>query len=50
VLLPPDVTVGRAAAEPSVLHATLGSVLVGMILLVPSLLWLFSLFQRTPSR
>jgi cytochrome d ubiquinol oxidase subunit II len=48
VLLPPDVTVGRAAAEPSVLHATLGSVLVGMVLLVPSLLWLFSLFQRTP--
>jgi cytochrome d ubiquinol oxidase subunit II len=46
LLLPPDVTVARAAAEPPVLHATLVSVIVGMILLVPSLLWLFSLFQR----
>lgn len=46
LLLPPDVTVSRAAAEPPVLHATLGAVLVGTALLVPSLLWLFWLSQR----
>jgi cytochrome bd ubiquinol oxidase subunit II len=50
VLLPPDVTVSRAAASPPVLHATLGVVIAGMILLVPSLLWLYSLFQRPAPR
>jgi cytochrome bd ubiquinol oxidase subunit II len=50
LLLPPDVTVTRAAADPPVLHATLASVVVGMVLLVPSLLWLFALFQRIPKR
>ncbi|MCW2947563.1 MAG: terminal oxidase subunit [Actinoallomurus sp.] len=45
VLLYPDLTVSGAAAEPSVLRATLASVIGGMILLVPSLLWLFALFQ-----
>jgi cytochrome bd ubiquinol oxidase subunit II len=48
LLLPPDVTVGRAAAEPSVLRATLASVVVGGALLVPSLVYLFALFQRRP--
>jgi len=46
LLLPPDVTVARAAADPAVLHATLATVIVGMVLLVPSLLWMFGLFQR----
>jgi cytochrome d ubiquinol oxidase subunit II len=46
LLLPPDATVSRTSAEPSVLHATLASVVVGLVLLVPSLLWLFVLFQR----
>jgi cytochrome bd ubiquinol oxidase subunit II len=50
LLLPPDVTVTRAAADPPVLHATLASVVVGMVLLVPSLLWLFALSQRRPTR
>jgi cytochrome bd ubiquinol oxidase subunit II len=50
VLLPPDVTVARAAAEPPVLHATLAVVIAGMALLVPSLLWLYSLFQRPAPR
>jgi cytochrome d ubiquinol oxidase subunit II len=50
LLLPPDVTVARAAAEPPVLHATLASVIVGMVLLVPSLLWLFWLFQSGHER
>ncbi|GAA4064270.1 MULTISPECIES: cytochrome d ubiquinol oxidase subunit II [Actinomadura] len=50
VMLPPNVTVPEAAAHPAVLHATLGTVIAGMVLLVPSLLWLFALFQRpTPS-
>jgi cytochrome d ubiquinol oxidase subunit II len=48
VMLPPHVTVSDAAATPAVLHATLATVIVGMVLLVPSLLWLFTLFQRTP--
>ena len=47
VMLPPHVTVSDAAAGPEVLHATLATVIVGMVLLVPSLLWLFTLFQRT---
>jgi cytochrome d ubiquinol oxidase subunit II len=41
----PGLTVTRAAAEPTVLHATLASAIVGLILLVPSLLWLFALSQ-----
>jgi cytochrome bd ubiquinol oxidase subunit II len=47
VMLPPHLTVAEAAARPAVLHATLASVIIGMALLVPSLLWLFTLFQRT---
>jgi cytochrome bd ubiquinol oxidase subunit II len=47
VMLPPHITVSDAAADPQVLHATLATVIVGMVLLVPSLLWLFTLFQRT---
>jgi cytochrome bd ubiquinol oxidase subunit II len=50
LMLPPRATVSVAAAEPAVLHATLASVLVGMVPLVPSLLWLFALFQRAQRR
>ncbi|MEV5753835.1 cytochrome d ubiquinol oxidase subunit II [Actinoallomurus sp. NPDC052308] len=46
LLLPPHVTVANAAAQPTVLHATLASVIIGLVLLVPSLVWLFALFQR----
>jgi cytochrome d ubiquinol oxidase subunit II len=50
VLLPPDGTISRTAAEPGVLRATLASVIVGLLLLVPSLVWLFALFQtRRPT-
>jgi cytochrome d ubiquinol oxidase subunit II len=45
VLLPPDGTISRTAAEPSVLRATMATVGVGMALLIPSLLWLFAMFQ-----
>jgi cytochrome d ubiquinol oxidase subunit II len=41
----PGLTVSRAAAEPAVLHAMLAVTIVGLILLVPSLLWLFALSQ-----
>jgi cytochrome bd ubiquinol oxidase subunit II len=45
-LLPPALTVSRAAAHPDTLRATVISVAVGAVLLVPSLAWLFVLFQR----
>jgi cytochrome d ubiquinol oxidase subunit II len=46
-LLPGEVTVEDAAAPTSVLHVTLGAVVVGVAVLIPSLWWLFSLFQST---
>ncbi|MCO5998104.1 cytochrome d ubiquinol oxidase subunit II [Actinoallomurus rhizosphaericola] len=47
LLLPPHVTVMNAAAQATVLRTTLASVLIGLVLLVPSLVWLFTLFQRS---
>ncbi|MGP4022040.1 cytochrome d ubiquinol oxidase subunit II [Actinomadura sp. 3N407] len=44
----PGVTVDEAAAVPAVLHAALGTSLVGALLLAPSLAWLFYLSQRDP--
>ena len=48
-LLTPGLTIGRAAADPAVLTATLISLAVGAVLLVPSLAWLYLLFQRSPA-
>jgi cytochrome d ubiquinol oxidase subunit II len=45
-LLNPGLTISQAAAEPAVLKATLISLGVGAILLVPSLVWLYTLFQH----
>lgn len=45
-LLEPDVTIAEGAATPSVLSATLAVLGAGALVLVPSLWWLFSLFQR----
>jgi cytochrome d ubiquinol oxidase subunit II len=45
-LLDPGLTVAAAAATPSVLKATVISLAVGAVLLVPSLVWLYVLFQR----
>jgi cytochrome d ubiquinol oxidase subunit II len=42
----PGVTVGEAAAVPAVLHAMLAVVAIGALILVPSLWWLFAIFQR----
>jgi cytochrome d ubiquinol oxidase subunit II len=44
-LLPPSTTVADAAATPSVMRATLWAVLGGAAVLIPSLWWLFRLFQ-----
>lgn len=42
----PGVTLGDAAATDAVLAASLGSLAVGALLLVPSLWWLYATFQR----
>jgi cytochrome bd ubiquinol oxidase subunit II len=49
-LLTPGLTIGAAAADRPVLVATLTSLAVGAALLVPSLAWLYLLFQRSPAR
>jgi cytochrome bd ubiquinol oxidase subunit II len=46
-LLQSRLTIASAAAVPSVLLATLISLLAGAVLLVPSLTWLYLIFQRT---
>ena len=46
----PGATVGSAAAEPAVLHALLGTSAVGAVVLIPSLGWLFAIFQARPRR
>jgi cytochrome d ubiquinol oxidase subunit II len=48
VLLEPDVTVAASAAHDSVLAPTLVALAVGAVILVPSLWWLYSLFQQRP--
>ncbi len=45
-LLEPSLSIEAAAATPAVLTATLGSLAVGALLLAPSLIWLYVLFQR----
>ncbi len=42
----PGVTLDEAAATDAVLAATLGALVVGAILLLPSLWWLYATFQR----
>ncbi|MEU4637172.1 MULTISPECIES: cytochrome d ubiquinol oxidase subunit II [Micromonospora] len=44
-LLPPDLTVTEAAGDPTVLATVLAVLAVGALLLAPSLLWLFDIFQ-----
>jgi cytochrome d ubiquinol oxidase subunit II len=50
MLLLPDTTVDDAAAHPAVLHAMLIVTAIGAVLLIPSLAWLFTIFQRTNRR
>jgi cytochrome bd ubiquinol oxidase subunit II len=49
-LLQANVTVSEAAATDAVLRAVLLSLAVGAVLLVPSLVWLYALFQREEGR
>ncbi|SDQ96434.1 cytochrome d ubiquinol oxidase subunit II [Actinopolyspora saharensis] len=46
LVLLPDTTIEEAAAQPSVLRVSLVVTLIGAVLLLPSLWWMFSLFQR----
>lgn len=48
LILVPHTTIEGAAAQPSVLTAVLMSVVIGAVVLIPSLLWMFGLFQRRP--
>ncbi len=48
-MLPPSVTVAGSASQSSVLTASLAALAVGAVLLVPSLFWLYALFQRRPA-
>ncbi|MGC5022761.1 cytochrome d ubiquinol oxidase subunit II [Micromonospora sp. DT47] len=50
VLLRPDLTVEQAAGDPTVLATVLVVLALGALLLLPSLLWLFSIFQGTQAR
>jgi cytochrome bd ubiquinol oxidase subunit II len=43
----PGLTIADAAAHPAVIRVTLVVSAIGAVLLVPSLLWMFSLFQRS---
>ncbi|MCW2503730.1 MAG: Cytochrome bd-I ubiquinol oxidase subunit 2 apoprotein, partial [Actinomycetia bacterium] len=49
-LLTPSLTIAEAAAARATLTALLGSLLVGAAILVPSLWFLYRLFQRSPAR
>lgn len=48
LVLLPSTTIEEAAASTAVLRASLVVTVLGGLLLVPSLWWLFSLFQRRP--
>ncbi|WP_199430530.1 cytochrome d ubiquinol oxidase subunit II [Qaidamihabitans albus] len=50
MLLLPDTAIDDASARPEVLQVTLLVSAVGAVLLVPSLLWMFWLFQRPAPR
>jgi cytochrome d ubiquinol oxidase subunit II len=50
LMLPPSVAYQQAAAGPAVLIATLASLGVGALLILPSLLWLFLLQRHSPYR
>jgi cytochrome d ubiquinol oxidase subunit II len=47
LVLLPDTTIQQAAATTAVLEVSLVVTVLGMVVLVPSLWWMFSLFQRT---
>jgi cytochrome d ubiquinol oxidase subunit II len=44
----PGLTAEEAAADPAVLRASLAALAVGGLVLIPSMVWMFVLFQRAP--
>jgi cytochrome d ubiquinol oxidase subunit II len=48
-LVPPDLTVSRAAAPPATLRLVLAALGLGTVVLLPSLLYLFRVFKAAPS-
>jgi cytochrome d ubiquinol oxidase subunit II len=48
-LLPPNYTVPNAAADPSTLRFTLIALMIGGIVLLPSLWYLFRVFKSVPA-
>ena len=49
LVLPPRTTIDESAALPAVLRSTLAVAATGMAVLLPSLLWMYALFQRGTS-
>jgi cytochrome d ubiquinol oxidase subunit II len=47
-LIAPDVTIESAAAPARTLDLLLGALVVGALLLIPSLFWLYRVFKRRP--
>jgi cytochrome d ubiquinol oxidase subunit II len=45
----PGLTAQEAAADPTVLRTALWVFVVGGVLLIPSMWWMFALFQREPA-
>jgi cytochrome d ubiquinol oxidase subunit II len=45
----PGLTAQEAAADPAVLRNALWAFAVGGLLLIPSMWWMFALFQREPA-
>src|SRR5919206_42675 len=48
-LAPPDLTIARAAAPPATLRLTLIALGLGIVVLLPSLVYLFRVFKAAPS-
>jgi cytochrome bd-type quinol oxidase subunit 2 len=48
-ILPPTVTIADAARGEATLVATLVTLVLGSLVLIPALVYLYALFQRTPS-
>jgi cytochrome bd ubiquinol oxidase subunit II len=47
-VIPPDLTIVEAAAPPATLRLVLGGVVVGLVILLPSLIYLFRIFKSGP--
>lgn len=49
-ILPPDLTIAAAAAPAATLRLTLGALVLGAVVLAPSLVYLFRVFERVERR